>query len=225
MYFPAELLPGALGAGGQAIAAAALGYAVLRAPWRRFAEPAQQHVFLGSIVFLLALWLIRTGIKPGLDLHFIGASALTLMFGPRLALVALGVVLAANTVAGAASWSGFGLSLLAVGAVPVAVSHVIFATADRRLPNHLFVYVFANGFFGAALAVAASGLAICLLLAGSGVYSWGYLAREYLPYYVLLAWGEALLTGMAVTLMVVYRPQWIPSFDDERYLSRDGDPR
>jgi uncharacterized membrane protein len=225
MYFPSDLLPVSMVAGAQVIAATVLGHAVLRAPWRRLADPVQQHVFLGSIVFLILLWMIRTGIKPGLDLHFLGATALTLMFGPRLALVALSIVLAAITMTGAAAWSGFALSLLTVGAVPVAVSHIVFRAADQRLPNHLFVYVFANGFFGAALAVVASGVAICLLLAGGGAYDWGYLGREYLPYYMLLAWGEALMTGMAVTLMVVYRPQWITSFDDERYLSRDGDPR
>lgn len=224
MYFPAELVPVGVAAAGQGAAAAVLGYAVLRAPWRRLADPAQQHVFLGSVVFLIGLWLLRTGVKPGLDLHFIGASALTLMFGPRLALAALALVLGASTLAGTGSWQGLGLAFLAVAAVPVAVAHAVFTAADRRLPNHLFVYVFANGFFGAALAAAAAGATTCALLAASGVYDWAYLGREYLPYFVLLAWGEALMTGMAVTLMVVYRPHWIPSFDDARYLKRGEDP-
>ncbi|HSO08346.1 MAG TPA: energy-coupling factor ABC transporter permease [Pelomicrobium sp.] len=223
MYFPAELVPAPLAAAAQGAAMGVLGYAVLRAPWRRLADPAQQHVFLGSIVFLVCLWLIRTGVKPGLDLHFLGATALTLMFGPRLALVALAVVLGANTASGAGSWTGFGLSFLTVAAAPVAVTQALFIAADRRLPNHLFVYVFANGFFGAALAAIAAGLATCLLLAAAGVYDWDYLGREYLPFFVLLGWGEALMTGMAVTLMVVYRPQWIPSFDDARYLNRGED--
>lgn len=223
MYFAADLLPGPLVTAAQGVAVAALAHAALRAPWRRLADPAQQHVLFGAMVFLFGLWLIKAGVRPGLDLHFIGATALTLMFGPRLALLAVSGVLAANTLAGAGSWPGFALSVLVVAALPVAVSHAVFRAADRHLPNHLFVYVFANGFFGAALAVLASGAAICLLLAGAGVYDWAYLGREYLPYYVLLAWGEALMTGMAVTLMVVYRPRWIPTFDDARYLSRGED--
>jgi uncharacterized membrane protein len=223
MYFSADLVPGPLVTTAQGVAAAALGYAALRSPWRRLADPAQQHVFFGAIVFLFGLWLIKAGVRPGLDLHFVGATALTLMFGPQLALVAVSVVLAASTLAGAGAWSGYGLSVLAVAAVPVAVSHAVFRAADRRLPNHLFVYVFANGFFGAALAVLASGTAICLVLTLAGVYDWAYLGREYLPYFILLGWGEALMTGMAVTLMVVYRPQWIPSFDDARYLGHGED--
>jgi uncharacterized membrane protein len=33
-----------------------------------------------------------------------------------------------------------------------------------------------------------------------------------------LGLGEAMLTGMLVTLAVVYRPQWVATFDDERYI-------
>jgi hypothetical protein len=44
---------------------------------------------------------------------------------------------------------------------------------------------------------------------------------EYVPYLLYLAFGEATLTGMALTLMVVYRPQWVATFDDARYLD-DG---
>jgi uncharacterized membrane protein len=31
-----------------------------------------------------------------------------------------------------------------------------------------------------------------------------------------LAFGEATATGMVLTLAVVYRPQWIATFDDDR---------
>ena len=41
---------------------------------------------------------------------------------------------------------------------------------------------------------------------------------EYTPYLVYLAFGEATLTGMLVTLAVVYRPQWVATFDDARYI-------
>ena len=41
---------------------------------------------------------------------------------------------------------------------------------------------------------------------------------EYLPYLLYLAFGEATLTGMLLTLAVAYRPQWVATFDDARYL-------
>jgi uncharacterized membrane protein len=33
-----------------------------------------------------------------------------------------------------------------------------------------------------------------------------------------MAWAEAFTTGAALTLMVVYRPDWVATFDDARYL-------
>jgi uncharacterized membrane protein len=60
-------------------------------------------------------------------------------------------------------------------------------------------------------------LAVLLLLA-AGVYAAGYLLNEYRPDFLLLAFPEAWISGMAITLMVVYRPAWVATFDDSRYL-------
>ena len=92
-----------------------------------------------------------------------------------------------------------------MGALPIALSYGIYWLADRKLPNHLFVYIFLNAFFGGALAMAATGLGGTLLLQLSGVYPPAYLYHDYLPYFILMAWSEAVTTGMAITLMAVYR--------------------
>ena len=54
----------------------------------------------------------------------------------------------------------------------------------------------------------------------SGAYLPAYLYHDYLPYFILMAWSEAVTTGMAITLMVVYMPHWVSTFDDKRYLQR-----
>ncbi|HET7773939.1 MAG TPA: hypothetical protein VFK82_08950, partial [Burkholderiaceae bacterium] len=46
------------------------------------------------------------------------------------------------------------------------------------------------------------------------------LIEHALPYALLLAWGEALTVGMLITLFVIYKPQWMLSFDDRLYLRR-----
>ena len=106
----------------------------------------------------------RPGIKPGLNFHLLGATAMTLMFGPQLALLGLSIVLTAVTLAGMTGWQGYGWNALVMGALPVAVSYGIYWLADRKLPNHLFVYIFLNAFFGGALAMAVTGLGGTLLL-------------------------------------------------------------
>jgi len=218
MNLPDNLLAAGWLWAGHGLYALALIYSLRFAPWRRLRRADQLHLWLGSIVTLLVLWNIRTGIQPGLNFHMLGATALTLMFGPELAVIGMSLVLLGTTLAGFSGVWTFSLNALVMGVLPVAISHAVYRLADTRLPNHLFVYVFVNGFFGGALAMAATGLAATTLLAVSGAYPASYLYGEYLPFFVLLGWSEALLTGMAVTLMVVYRPAWIVTFDDARYL-------
>ncbi|BAN36034.1 putative integral membrane protein [Sulfuricella denitrificans skB26] len=220
MNLPDNLLPSGWYWTGQGLYALILLWAILTAPWRKLRDASPLNVWLGACVLLMALWSVKTGIKPGLNFHLLGTTAMTLMFGPRLALIGLSIVLTAVTLAGMSGWQGYGWNGLIMGALPVAVSYGIYWLADRKLPNHLFVYIFLNAFFGGALAMAAAGLGGTLLLQLSGAYPPAYLYHDYLPYFILIAWSEAVTTGMAITLMAVYSPLWLSTFDDARYLRR-----
>ena len=187
------------------------------AAWRMLGDRKNLNVFLGAVVVVLGLWSIKAGIKPGLNFHLLGATALTLMFRPLFALLALGLVTAAISL-----WFGeyaaFAANWIMMGAVPVGVTWGIYRMVERKLPNHLFVYIFLNAFFGAAIAIMSVGFLSTAFLALAGAYTLGYLLEEYLPYYLLMAWGEAFVTGMLVTMMVVWKPEWVATFDDRRYL-------
>lgn len=189
-----------------------------RARWRMLADKANLNIFLAATLAVLGLWLIKTGIKPGLNFHLLGATALTLMFRPLFALLAIAMITAAITL-----WHGeyaaFAANWLLMGAVPVGVTWLIYRLVDGKLPNHLFVYLFLNAFFGAAVAIMVVGGVSTSFIALSGAYPLDYLLEEYLPYYLLMAWSEAFATGMLVTLMVIYKPQWVSTFDDRRYLA------
>ena len=129
------------------------------------------------------------------------------------------LVLAGVTLNGAAGWFAFALNSLLMGGIGVVVSHAVFRLSNHLLPPQLFVYVFINGFFGAGLTVLAIGFFATFFLAVAGAYPVDYLLDEYLPYYLLLGFSEAWLTGMLITLFVIYRPAWIATFDDARYLT------
>ncbi len=187
--------------------------------WRRLAEPSKLNLFLAATVAVLALWQIRTGIQPGLAFHLYGIAALTLMFGFWRATFAGVLILLANAAFGRGSWNALGVDALLVAALPAAVSWSVYRVLEWKLPNHFFVYVLGNGFFGAALSVAAIGLATTALMSVAGVYSLDYLLTHYTPYATLLiSWAEAFSTGMAVTVMAVYRPAWLETFDDVKYI-------
>ena len=38
------------------------------------------------------------------------------------------------------------------------------------------------------------------------------------PYYFMLGFPEAFTTGFNLTVLVIWRPQWVASFDDSFYL-------
>ena len=52
----------------------------------------------------------------------------------------------------------------------------------------------------------------------SGQYGWQMVQNDYLSILPLLLFPEALLNGMAITLLVVFRPQWVCTFYDRDYL-------
>ncbi len=219
MNFTALVLPQSLHLFGW-LGLAFLGWRwLMSGDWRRLAQPARLNLFLGATVALLALWQIRAGVKPGLAFHLYGISAMTLMFGFWRASFAGVLVLLANAAFGRGNPVALGIDALLQAALPAAVSWGVFRLLERRLPNHFFIYVLGNGFFGAALAVAAVGLATTAVMALAGAYPLDYLLTQYTPYAaLLLAWAEAFSTGMAITVMAVYRPAWLETFDDARYI-------
>ena len=167
----------------------------------------------------MALWSVKTGIRPGLNFHLLGATLTALMFRAQLAIVAATVVTVAVTLSSDGGWQSFSVNVLTMGVLPILLSYALYRLIDKYLPNHLFIYIFVNAFLGAALAMAATGLASTLTLVLSDAYTLDYLKTHYLPYYILMGWSEGIATGMAITLMVVYRPEWVATFDERRYLN------
>jgi uncharacterized membrane protein len=51
-----------------------------------------------------------------------------------------------------------------------------------------------------------------------GAYPINYLLEEYPPYFLLISFSEAFITGMLITMMVIYKPEWVATFDDKHYL-------
>lgn len=192
--------------------------AAKRAPWARLREGAQSHVFLGSCVGLLIVWTLKAGVDPGLSFHLLGATLLTLMFDWPLALIGVALVSLGTTLNHGEGWLAYALNVLVEGGVPVLVTTGLLRASQSWLPHHVFVYIFVNGFFGAALAVLASSLVAAALLAASQAYTPAHLQSGYLAFVPLLMFSEAWLTGMLVALLVCYRPDWICTFDDARYL-------
>jgi uncharacterized membrane protein len=212
-------LPFALVAAGWLLAAPLVAHAVRAAPWRRVVEGDAVHVWYGGVFCLVVLWSIRATIGDAFTFHLLGVAAFTLAVGPALALAGAALVVAIEIAVRGGLWANAGVALVTMAALPVGVTALVLRFAERRLPPNFFVYVFAGAFLGAWLSYVAAALAGAAVLAWGAGFPAETVFGEYAPYFLYLALGEATLTGMAITLAVVYRPRWVATFDDARYLS------
>ena len=195
-------------------ALATLAWSARRLPWYKVRGDAEAlRVLLLATVALAAMRWFNTDALQGVSLHFLGATAATLMFGPRFALWAMAAVSAAALGMGSA-WQGWAADFLVCGALPVLTTEAVGRFIESRLPQNPLIYVWVRGFLGGALAIAASNLS----KAAVSVWLDDPAAAAYLAATPPMMFGEGFFCGGAMALIVVYRPQWCASFDDARYL-------
>jgi uncharacterized membrane protein len=196
----------------------ALILALRLAPWRKFRDPEQVHVFLGATLALLILWHMETQVQPGLSFHLLGLTAITLMFGWSLAVISASLALLGVTLNGGGDWQGFALNALVSGVVPITLTQVLLILIRWYLPKHFFVYVLVNGFLTAGLVGVITGYLAAWLLIGSGAYTFAQLDQTVLPFFPLMFLPEATLNGWLLAILVAFKPQWVYSFSDAQYL-------
>ena len=168
------------------------------------------HRLLIAAALVAALWGVRTTLPPGAGLHFLGAAALYLLFGAPRALLGLGLAALLAALLGGTPLGAIPWTWLANAACPVAVIWGVHRAVTRFAPPNPFFYVFGVAFAGAGLSMIAS-LAL-RGAAGAGI-------DPFVALSLMMGFGEAFLTGMLVTLFVVYRRDWVTTFDDARWLA------
>ena len=183
-------------------------------PWYKLQgdREAARVLLLGTLALAGLRW-FNADALAGSSLHFLGASAATLMFGPRFALWAMAVASLLAWLGGSA-WLGWAPDFLACGVLPVLATQALYLLEQARLPPNLVTYVLVNAFLGGGVAMLASHLVKAAVAAAGGSGE----PAVYLASAVPMMFGEGFLCGGALALVVVYRPQWCASFEDRRYL-------
>lgn len=161
---------------------------------------------------------MRASLHNGLHIHLSGAMLMALMFGWRLGILGMSIVCVLVSLWGNSLPSNLGVTLILNVYIPVTLSYLIFLIIEACLPRHVFVYLFLTAFFGAGISFVISGIISVSFLGLIGAFPWSTLLDEYLPYYCLMGFGESFLTCGLITLFIVYCPQWVYSFRDQRYL-------
>lgn len=210
-----------------ALALIALILALLLRPWRQLLSRRPLVTqssgdasglwtpLLATLVVLPWMWALPTLHQIPLQLQWSGACLVLLMLGWPLAVLTL---LAVGVITWLLSPSLSVPATLALtvwhGLVPATLAMGWGALLRRFLGTKVFVYLFGRGFFGTV---------VCLFIAGLLAQA----AGEQLPGVQqelgkiarwLMAWGDAVVTGMLTAVFVAYRPQWLATWSDDLYL-------
>lgn len=193
--------------------------ALVSADWAQLSvERPLQHSLFAGVLLLVLVWQIRAGLSPGLTIHILGLTVMTLMLGWAFAILAGAVALIFMVVLGRESLDMLGVNGLVTVVIPCLVSYWIVRWERARGFKIFFAYLFVCGFFGAAISVLAAGLSMVGLLWVSGVYSWELLVHEYVRYLPFIMLPEAFVNGMIVSGLMVFHPQRLLTLDESRYL-------
>ncbi len=81
-----------------------------------------QHLVFGSAACVFILWMFRTGIYDGLNVHFLWLSALTLLLGFRWAIFSASIALLGVTIFGKESIDMLGVNFLVGILAPISLT-------------------------------------------------------------------------------------------------------
>lgn len=200
-----------------AVITVALAVALALRPWRQLRGAPIWHPWLACLVLLPWLWAAQRVMPGGVAVQLSGACLMVLMLGWPLAVLSLVPIAALGAWLGGIAWPQ-ALDHLAWNGIVAATLALLVGLATRRwLPNHPFVFILGRGFIVTALAMMGAGTLSANLTPPSDSTELG----SVLLGHWLMAWGEAFSTGMLVAIFVAFRPQWLATWSDERYLPKD----
>lgn len=192
--------------------------AVRWADWGRLKENYQQHVYIGSMVFLLVLWSLRTEVEQGFVWHLSGMVSITLMFRASLAIIGASGVLLVITAMGLTDWAGFLPTAVIHIVMPALITSTVLALVRVYLPKNFFIYVFLNAFATAGILSIIAALLTIVALNLANPAAVAKLTDTYLTFLPLMFFPEAVLNGWIMSVLVGFQPTWVASFRDEEYL-------
>ncbi len=206
------------------LAASVLAVALWLRPWRMLGGELLSP-FLAGLVLLPWFWMLpqmlpRSLVAGGISVQLSGACLMALVLGWPLAVVLLSGVAGVVWLAGSLSPEAWLSQWIWIGLMPATLTLALGAVLRRWLPAQVFVYILGRGFLGTALCIFLSGVLYELLyhmVGGVGV-------EQALVARWLMAWGDAFLTGMLVAIFVAFKPEWLATWSDRRYLERPPPP-
>jgi uncharacterized membrane protein len=183
-------------------------------PWGPLRDPALRSAWVPALVLLTFLWAAQAVLPVAFPAQLSGACLLVLMFGWPLAVLTLLPVAAAGAWLAGGGWPQAVQAAAWQGILPATLALLIGLATRRWLPKHIFNYILARAFVGTALAVSGAGaLRLHVSPPAPGADFAALLVADW-----LVASGEAFITGALAAIFIAYRPEWLLTYSDRRYL-------
>jgi len=195
--------------------------ALLQSAWtvrhRFLPTSATQHGWLAAIVAVSLLWALHVRSPIGLDFGLLGSALFAIVFGRARAVLGLMAAVALYTLMDDGAWRNVGVNGVVLALAPAWIATALQRQIERRLPKNLFVFIIGNGLFVTLVATAGAS---ALILGLSIVEAEGRapLLGDQIAYSLLLAWGEAVISGMLFSALVVFAPRAVLTYHQDLYL-------
>jgi uncharacterized membrane protein len=209
-----------LAAAGWALLAPALAAALLAVRRGFLPGGASEHAWLGGAVLVAILWTLQVHAGGAPAFGMLGAALYALVFGYARGLLGLLAALVLHTALNDGSWLNLGLNGVLLAALPSALVTVMRQQVERHLPRNPFVFMIGNGMFSTLAATVLTRLAIVAACLAAEPFRAGVTLGEYVAATMLLAWSEALVSGMVLSALVVFLPQVVLTFRDDLHAPR-----
>ncbi|HEX7156466.1 MAG TPA: energy-coupling factor ABC transporter permease [Burkholderiaceae bacterium] len=194
---------------------------VLRGVRRHIAERGLvEHAWLGGAVCVALLWMLEVRIGNGPGFGMLGCGLYALVFGRDRAILGLTLALVLHTALNDGAWANLGLNGVLFAMVPALIAGAVQRRIETYLPHNVFVFIIGNGMFATLAATVVTSLALIgVSLAGGASHAVADLG-EYVGAAMLLAWSEAIVSGMLFSALVIFLPAVVLTFRQDVYLPR-----
>lgn len=189
-------------------------------------QPRLRNIFAVFILLLAIAWNIRAELPNSnlnnfidISLHFFGASLLVALFGFWSAITLLFIVALAGIFSFSSDLVETTRHYILVSVVPAFFAVCVIKLVHRFLPRHLFIFILGDGYLAAFISTFATGVLIYVLQQSFDVKSFS--TTDPLGWFMGLlisAFMEGSLSGMLLAIIVVYRPQWATTYQEDQYM-------
>lgn len=190
-------------------------------------QPRLRNIFACSIFLLAIAWNVRAYLPNSnldnfidISLHFFGASLLVALFGFWNAITLLFIVALVGIFGVSGDLVETTRHYILVSVIPAIFALGVIRLVHRFLPNHLFILILGDGYLAAFISTIATGILIYALQKIFNIQSFG--STDPVGWFLGLlisAFMEGSLSGMLLAILLVYKPQWVSTYQEEQYMN------